>query len=82
MKLPQLSSIAGGLMAAALASAALPSASSAQTNPGFNARTRNFNNLSPITIVDSCPEPEAEECIGLPDYYYNEGTLFLPDHPR
>jgi subtilisin-like proprotein convertase family protein len=63
--------LAGGVLSAAVLGAVMPNVGSAQSFP--NARTRNFNNLTPITIADSCPEPELEECAGLPDYYFNEG---------
>ncbi|MEY4575852.1 MAG: hypothetical protein RL701_555 [Pseudomonadota bacterium] len=75
MEFKQAYTFAGGLLSAAVLSAALPNIGSAQfTNPNFNARTRNFNNLTPIAIVDSCPVPEDAECLDLPDYYYNGGA--------
>lgn len=65
-------------IAAAMLSFLAASTGAAQlSNGSFSARTRNFNNLTPITIVDSCPEPELEECAGLPDYYY-ENQLPIP----
>lgn len=69
----------GCVLAAAVLGAALPNASSAQSFP--NARTRNFNNLTAIEILDSCPNPEDQECAGLPDYHYNNGGEFIPVDP-
>jgi subtilisin-like proprotein convertase family protein len=68
--------LAGGVLSAAVLSTFLPNASSAQDFP--STRTRNFNNLTPITIADSCPVPTDEECAGLPDYHFNEGGDWIP----
>jgi subtilisin-like proprotein convertase family protein len=68
--------LAGGVLSAAVLSAVVPNLSSAQSFP--NTRTRNFNNLTPIDIVDSCPIPTDPECAGLPDYHLNEGGEFIP----
>jgi subtilisin-like proprotein convertase family protein len=64
------SGLTAACLAGAVASAAFASTGSAQ----FNERTRNFNNQTPITIADSCPNPEDEECAGLPDYYFEQMT--------
>lgn len=63
--------ITGSVLSAAMLGAVLPSVTSAQSFP--NSRTRNFNNQTPIEIVDTCADPEADECAGLPDYHYNNG---------
>jgi subtilisin-like proprotein convertase family protein len=68
--------ITGGVLSAAVLSAVLPNVGSAQSFP--NTRTRNFNNLTALEILDECADPEAEECAALPDYHYNEGDWIQP----
>jgi subtilisin-like proprotein convertase family protein len=85
MNMDQLYSLEGlkrACVSAALIGAALPATSFAQDVIGTNptARTRSFNNLNGLEIVDSCPEPEAEECVDLPDYYY-ENNMTSPIVP-
>ncbi|MEY4508688.1 MAG: hypothetical protein RLZZ450_810 [Pseudomonadota bacterium] len=63
--------------------ATLPATAFAQFVPpaggtDFAARTRNFNNLTPIQINDTCADPEDEECAALIDIYGVNGAPLPP----